>query len=146
MLCLELHFRVPGDQAAGWDFLFYISGNVLCDRCVPKSGHVSEGLHEGASLHFILPAVDRRSVVRWNEIEEQIDHRCLNETEIADGICRFVKGLFKKLIFANGLGKVADHVFALNIEQYGMAVAWLGAVCYALQIFYDFSGYSVWQP
>ena len=89
-----------------------------------------------------FPQLIAGPIVRWNEIEEQIDHRCLNETEIADGICRFVKGLFKKLIFANGLGKVADHVFALNIGQYGMAVAWLGAVCYALQIFYDFSGYS----
>lgn len=62
-----------------------------------------------------FPQLIAGPIVRWNEIEEQIDHRCLNETEIADGICRFVKGLFKKLIFANGLGKVADHVFALNI-------------------------------
>lgn len=89
-----------------------------------------------------FPQLIAGPIVRWNEIDRQITERKLDADQITDGICRFVKGLFKKLVFANGFGKVADQVFALDIGNYSMAVAWLGAVCYALQIFYDFSGYS----
>ena len=89
-----------------------------------------------------FPQLIAGPIVRWGEIETQLDHRAVTTDGVAEGICRFVKGLAKKLLLANGLGQIADQVFDLNIGQYSMAVAWLGAICYALQIFYDFSGYS----
>ncbi len=89
-----------------------------------------------------FPQLIAGPIVRWGEIEAQLDHRTITADGVVEGICRFVKGLAKKLLFANGLGRIADQVFDLNIGQYSMAVAWLGAICYALQIFYDFSGYS----
>lgn len=89
-----------------------------------------------------FPQLIAGPIVRWGEIERQLDSRRLDSSQIVYGIGRFVKGLFKKLIFANGLGVAADSVFALHIQDYSMLVAWFGAICYTLQIFYDFSGYS----
>ena len=58
------------------------------------------------------------------------------------GIRRFVYGLAKKVLIANPLAAVADGVFGIASEHLGTGIAWLGAICYTLQIYYDFSGYS----
>jgi alginate O-acetyltransferase complex protein AlgI len=60
----------------------------------------------------------------------------------AYGIQRFVLGLGKKMLIANTVAGVADKVFALPAGQMTTGLAWLGAVCYAMQIYFDFSGYS----
>ena len=66
----------------------------------------------------------------------------MSADEIVGGIERFCKGLFKKMFIANTVGNIADVTFALDIGGYSSLVAWLGAVCYALQIYFDFSAYS----
>ena len=55
---------------------------------------------------------------------------------------RFVLGLGKKVLIANTLGRVADQIFALPAAELTTPLAWLGLVCYTLQIYFDFSGYS----
>ena len=62
--------------------------------------------------------------------------------ETVAGIKRFVIGLSKKMLLANTFGAVADQIFALDVSGINIAVAWLGAITYALQIYFDFSGYS----
>jgi alginate O-acetyltransferase complex protein AlgI len=59
-----------------------------------------------------------------------------------EGICRFCIGLGKKLIIADTVGSIADKIFALPSNELTFALAWLGLVCYTLQIYFDFSGYS----
>ena len=58
-----------------------------------------------------------------------------------EGIIRFIKGLFKKIIIANQLGFVADIVFNNSLEV-GSFALWIGVICYSFQIYFDFSGYS----
>jgi hypothetical protein len=59
------------------------------------------------------------------------------------GLCRFVTGLGKKVLLANQLAAVRDTSFGLKSP--GLGRPWRGgAVCYTLQIYYDFSGYSIW--
>ena len=58
------------------------------------------------------------------------------------GVNRFIVGLAKKVVLANPLGMAADNIFSLTSPNLTTATAWLGAVVYALQIYYDFSGYS----
>jgi hypothetical protein len=62
--------------------------------------------------------------------------------QFALGVRRFVVGLAKKVLIANTLAVPVDAIFALPPEQLGPATAWLAVVCYTLQIYFDFSGYS----
>lgn len=89
-----------------------------------------------------FPQLIAGPIIRYNEIEKQIKNRTTNVDKIAEGISRFIRGLSKKLIIANGTGLIADKIFALDISGYGFIVGWLGAIAYTLQIYYDFSGYS----
>lgn len=98
-------------------------------------------------FHLLLyisffPQLIAGPIIRYHDIEPQLKKRNSDTTLIVHGIQRFIKGLFKKLFFANCMGYIADKVFSLNISEYSFLVAWLGAVCYTLQIYYDFSGYS----
>ena len=71
--------------------------------------------------------------------------RRAREQRLADfayGVRRFVLGLGKKVLIANTLGRVADQIFALPATELTTPLAWLGLVCYTLQIYFDFSGYS----
>ena len=89
-----------------------------------------------------FPQLIAGPIIRYNEIAKQINSRKSSIDMAAAGIQRFIRGLAKKLIIANGAGYIADAIFKLNIGDYGFFVAWVGAISYTLQIYYDFSGYS----
>lgn len=89
-----------------------------------------------------FPQLIAGPIIRYNEIEQQMISRTSSVDKAADGIQRFIRGLTKKLLLANGAGYIADAVFALDIGKYSFFVAWIGAISYTLQIYYDFSGYS----
>ena len=59
-----------------------------------------------------------------------------------NGIRRFITGLSKKVLISNTVGLVADTLFAADISELNAAAAWIGAISYMLQIYFDFSGYS----
>jgi len=82
-------------------------------------------------------------IVRYSEIGEKIAHRSESWEEASAGINRFIIGLFKKSVIANTAGKLAEpYLAAGNISSLSTLGAWFGIVLYALQIYYDFSGYS----
>lgn len=93
-----------------------------------------------------FPQLIAGPIVRYHDIDVQLTNRGRNGAADAKlmsaGLMRFTKGLAKKVIIANSMGYIADKVYALDISRYGAAVAWMGAICYVFQIFYDFSGYS----
>lgn len=88
-----------------------------------------------------FPQLIAGPIVKYHDIAAQIRSRQTSPEETEAGIFRFVLGLSKKLLVADTLGKVADMVFAGTGEG-DIVISWLGAVCYTLQIYYDFSGYS----
>ncbi len=90
----------------------------------------------------LFPQLVAGPIVKYHDIAQQIDERTCTSEQTAWGILRFVVGLSKKLLLANTLGVVADEVFALTASQLDIRTAWLGAICYTLQIYFDFSGYS----
>jgi len=90
----------------------------------------------------MFPQLVAGPIVRYSDINEQINNRNPKEDEIVKGIMRFSKGLFKKMYIANVCGTIADNIYGLDINKYAFYVAWLGAIVYALQIYYDFSAYS----
>jgi alginate O-acetyltransferase complex protein AlgI len=90
----------------------------------------------------LFPQLIAGPIIRYHYIEEQLKRRGAGLEDIERGIVRFVIGLAKKVLIANVVARAADQIFALPSEQLSLGVAWLGALAYALQIYFDFSGYS----
>ena len=89
-----------------------------------------------------FPQLIAGPIVKYHDVEQEIDSRRTTPQETALGIRRFICGLSKKLLLSNALGQMADTVFALPAGEIGMLAGWTGAICYTLQIYFDFSGYS----
>jgi alginate O-acetyltransferase complex protein AlgI len=81
-------------------------------------------------------------IVRYNDVAAQLSRRVVTGPGFAEGVRRFIIGLAKKMIVANTLAVPADAIFALPASELTASLAWLGIVCYTLQIYFDFSGYS----
>ena len=90
----------------------------------------------------LFPQLIAGPIVIYHDVANQINHRETTPELTADGVRRFVLGLGKKLLLANTAGRMADLVFTATAQQLDIRVAWLGALCYCLQIYFDFSGYS----
>lgn len=90
----------------------------------------------------LFPQLIAGPIVKYHDVAEQIENRDVTFDKVSYGIKRFIVGLAKKMLLANTLGAVADKIFALPVEQFDCFTAWVGAVAYSFQLFYDFSGYS----
>jgi alginate O-acetyltransferase complex protein AlgI len=91
---------------------------------------------------FLFPQLIAGPILRWSAIGPQLRQRTLNRDDFAEGIRRFVGGLAKKVLIANTVAYPASQIFALPANQLSQTDAWLGILCYTLQIYFDFSGYS----
>ena len=89
-----------------------------------------------------FPRLIAGPIVRWQDAAAQLAEHPISPEMTAAGLRRLVRGLLKKLLLAESAAAVANAVYALAPEQLGMGLAWLGAVSYCFQIFFDFSGYS----
>jgi alginate O-acetyltransferase complex protein AlgI len=95
------------------------------------------------TLYIInFPQLVAGPIIRYRQISGQLDHRIVTFDDVESGILRFVAGLGKKLLIANPIGGIADHLFAISPADLPIWAAWLAVACYALQIYFDFSGYS----
>jgi alginate O-acetyltransferase complex protein AlgI len=106
-----------------------------------------DGAVERNPLHVALyislfPQLIAGPIVRFQDIAREIHERRPRLADIASGVRRFTIGLGKKVLIANLTGRVADSIFAIPADQLTPGLAWLGAVSYMLQIYFDFSGYS----
>jgi alginate O-acetyltransferase complex protein AlgI len=90
----------------------------------------------------LFPQLIAGPIVRYQDIARQLAYRAVTRGDFAEGVRRFILGLGKKMLLANVVAVPADQIFAIPTHQLTTPVAWLGAVCYALQIYFDFSGYS----
>ena len=89
----------------------------------------------------LFPQLIAGPIVRYNEIEEQINTRVESIENVSAGMKRFIYGLSKKLLFADYLSAIADSSFT-RIGDQTVVMAWFGILAYSLQIYFDFSGYS----
>lgn len=89
-----------------------------------------------------FPQLIAGPIVKYHDVIDQIYEREHMVDKIVYGICRFCVGLGKKVLLANTMAMIADDIFVLPCEALDIFSAWLGAVAYAFQIYYDFSGYS----
>lgn len=91
-----------------------------------------------------FPQLIAGPIVRYSTIEKQIGSRTHTLEKLGDGTKRFLSGFCKKVLLANNLSVVSTAIFAKEQSVYTVnpLLLWIGAICFSLQIFYDFSGYS----
>ncbi len=90
----------------------------------------------------LFPQLIAGPIVRYKDIESQLDDRSTDMTDICDGIYRFACGLGKKVLIANPCGAAAGVMLSLKVSDASVIGSWFGALFFALQIYFDFSGYS----
>lgn len=130
-------FRMPiGISFFTFQALSYVIDVYRGDASVQKNF--------GKVLLYIsfFPQLIAGPIVKYHDVEAEINNRKQTPEEIGKGIRRFIAGLSKKVLIANTMGLVADNLFGAAATGITGPGAWLGAVSYMLQIYFDFSGYS----
>ena len=131
------HVRMPiGISFFTFQALSYVIDVYRGDASVQKNF--------GKVLLYIsfFPQLIAGPIVKYHDVEAEINNRKQTPEEIGKGIRRFIAGLSKKILIANTMGLVADNLFGAAATGITGPGAWLGAVSYMLQIYLDFSGYS----
>jgi alginate O-acetyltransferase complex protein AlgI len=96
-----------------------------------------------AALYLLLfPQLIAGPIIRYRMIADQLARRTVTLDDFSEGVRRFVIGLGKKVLIANVVAAPVDHIFGRPLAELDIAHAWLAMVCYSLQIYFDFSGYS----
>lgn len=90
----------------------------------------------------LFPQLIAGPIVRYKDVAEQLDERSHTLDLFGSGVERFIQGLAKKVLLANGIGSLWDVCAAAGPGELTVVGAWLGAIAFSLQIYYDFSGYS----
>lgn len=89
-----------------------------------------------------FPQLIAGPIIKYHDVQEQIDKRVITVEGVASGLRRFIIGLAKKVLIANTMAVTADAVFGASVTEVNIVVAWMGAIAYLIQIYFDFSGYS----
>lgn len=90
----------------------------------------------------MFPQLIAGPIVRYSDIQKEVDVRHASGVLCAHGMQRFLIGLGKKVLLANQIGQLWNEIYRLQVQDMSAALAWLGAACYTFQIYFDFSGYS----
>lgn len=107
-----------------------------------NDGKVNKNPFSVALYISLFPQLVGGPIIKYKTIDDQIRNRKESLEFFSYGINRFVIGLAKKVIIADILAGMADNIFNLYYSGIDMPTAWIGAICYTFQIYYDFSGYS----
>ncbi len=89
-----------------------------------------------------FPQLIAGPIVRYEDVARQLEKRTMTPEKTVEGIRRFAYGLAKKVLIANIVASVAERLFAPGAAGMTTPMVWIAAVAYALQVYYDFSGYS----
>lgn len=90
----------------------------------------------------MFPQILQGPIERYPKMKQYLKNPELSLDKFSAGLERFIVGLAKKALLADTLGEVAESIFACDPHMMATSVAWLGAILYTLQIYYDFSGYT----
>ena len=90
----------------------------------------------------MFPQLIAGPIVRYKTVAEQLQNRTISFDSFSYGCFRFCIGLGKKVLLANTVGYLFSQIAGYREAELPMLMAWLGILCFALQIYFDFSGYS----
>ena len=103
---------------------------------------VAENIFDFALYVTFFPKLVSGPIVQYKDMEEQIWERSVNAAKIGSGCRLFIIGLAKKILISGPIGTTFYAVTALPADQISVVTGWLGAITYALMLYFDFSGYS----
>lgn len=95
-----------------------------------------------ATYVTLFPQLVAGPIVRYIDIEKELDFRIHKLDIFYEGVYRFIVGLSKKVLLANNLGIIWNNIKISPIHELSLFTSWLGIICFTLQIYFDFSGYS----
>ncbi len=122
-------------------FTFQILSYVIDVYRKPES--VQKNILNVALYISLFPQLIAGPIVRYETVADELTNRVENFSDFSSGIQRFVIGLGKKVLISNYVGLIADNIFYnMSVESISTMTAWIGAIAYTLQIYFDFSGYS----
>ena len=134
-------FVIPGiELPIGISFFTFQALSYVLDVHRDRGEVQRSPLKVGLYISF-FPQLIAGPIVKYETVAQQIDHRKETWTDFSAGCSRFIVCLGKKVLLSNQQAVVADRAFGLG-DGLSASFAWLGALCYTLQIYYDFSGYS----
>lgn len=91
---------------------------------------------------LLFPKLIAGPIIKYHDISHQLENHKNTLDDVLIGFYRFSIGLAKKVFIADTMAVTVDYIFALPPNELGFLAAWFGALCFALQIYFDFSGYS----
>ena len=132
-----MHLSLP----IGISFFTFSAISYLFDlyrrNVKPQKNIINLGLY----LSF-FPKLTMGPIESYQNFEVFIRNKEITATNLSTGIRRFIYGLSKKVIIANSMGIIADKIFNSDVSYLTTQIAWIGAISYMIQIYFDFSGYS----
>ena len=91
---------------------------------------------------FMFPHLIAGPIVRFKDVKDDLNERVDSHSLFNYGLYRFILGLNKKILIANSVAPLADMAFLFNVNSISTSDAWIGALAYMIQIYFDFSAYS----
>lgn len=131
----QLNLRLP----IGISFYTFQTMSYTIDVYRGKA-RVQRNLFKLSTYVTLFPQLIAGPIVRYKDIEDQLENRTILYDNFAYGIKRFIIGLAKKILIANSLGEL--NVLAAETTSPSVLFYWMGAIAFSLQIYFDFSGYS----
>lgn len=95
-----------------------------------------------ATYVSLFPQIVAGPIVRYEDVQNEIDSRKTNIFLLGEGAGIFVRGLSKKVLLANNIGLLWTEIKGMEYSELSAATAWIGILAFTFQIYYDFSGYS----
>lgn len=90
----------------------------------------------------MFPQLIAGPIIKYADIEAQLRERPISVARFGQGVMFFIRGLAKKVIFADSMGMLYEQVAGMSVGTVSVLTAWIGCIAYAFQIYFDFSGYS----
>ncbi|MGH7740099.1 MAG: MBOAT family O-acyltransferase [bacterium] len=105
-------------------------------------GHPAKKLMDYVTYVFLFPKLLAGPIVKYHDIQDQLNHHQTRREDVAWGLSRFIQGLAKKTLIADPLNRLCVQAFAIPANQLDTRTAWMVLAAFTLQIYFDFSGYS----
>lgn len=134
-------FKYFGTIVIGISFFTFQAMSYVIDVYTGKV-HSQKNVLDFALYVSFFPQLVAGPIVKYGDVERQLKERQESVVLFAEGQKRFCYGLGKKVLLANTFAEAADKIWAFDTANLGAPAAWIGIICYTLQIYYDFSGYS----
>ena len=90
----------------------------------------------------MFPHLIAGPIVRYKQVKDDLSSRQLDSNLFTYGLYRFILGVNKKILIANSVAPLANMAFIYNVHSLSTMDAWIGAIAYMIQIYFDFSAYS----